>query len=251
MSQTPNQSLQRTACHKWVHMLGRRHRRPLSYIVRRINGARRMRLFVLMPDYNAEGNLPWHWLEDTRPWSSERDQTLFRVGKKSKTWRPIPVRIVRRLDREDPCFCRMKRPDVYDFRTGYPVVNHRAWSVLEPVIGPYTEALPLQTVAGDQLLLVNVLDRVPLAKDADVSWNPVIKWFTSVRRYSFREKDVGSKVIFRVEGMALGHCLVTAAVRNAVVRAKLRGVCFPEVKDWHAKARTVYKQRHRRTKRST
>jgi hypothetical protein len=219
----------------------------VNWCARQINEDCRMRLFVLAPDYNAEGNLPWHWLEDTRPWSSERDQELYRVGKKFDTWRPIPVRIVRSLDRDDPHFCRMKRPDFYEFRTGYPVANRRAWSVLEPVIGPYTEALPLQTESGDELHLINVLDRVPLAKDAEVSWNSVIKWFTWVRRYSFRESDVRSKVIFRVEGMPLDSCLVTAAVRNAVVKAKLRGVCFPELKAWQAKVRAVYRWRRRTT----
>jgi hypothetical protein len=182
-----------------------------------------MRLFILVPECDAEGESPWDWVQNTQPWTELNDAQQNGSGRLGETWLPLKLRIVHR-----------DRPgDFYDFST-HPIVSPRAWDVIHSVVGESVESLPVHIVNGGPLLLLNVLDRVPLASGSETSYHAMKGFSTLIHRFVFRELDLIGKVIFRVigEGVSYDHCVVAEPFMKSVLTSGLIGADFIEI-DWH------------------
>ena len=182
-----------------------------------------VRLFILVPECDAEGESPWDWVQNTQPWTEQNDAQWNGSGRLGATWLPSKLRIIH----------RERSGDFYDFST-HPIVSPHAWDVLQGVVGESVEALPVHIVNGGPLLLLNVLDRVPLASGSETSCRGKKGLATLIHRFVFREKDLCGKVIFRVtgEGVSYYHCVVAEPFKKSVLAGGLIGADFIEI-DWH------------------
>lgn len=95
-----------------------------------------VRLFILVPECDAEGESPWDWVQNTQPWTEQNDAQWNGSGRLGEMWLPLKLRIVH----------RERSGDFYDFST-HPVVSPHAWDVLQGVVGESVEALPATFVA--------------------------------------------------------------------------------------------------------
>ena len=180
-----------------------------------------MPLYRMTPDPTPKGNYRWDRIEYLRDGPDEFHipQTLLHPGPKADGWRPLRVRVQRRRATGDFLF----------LADAWAAVNPRAWAAVRDVVGSSVEALPLEVESGEELLLLNVLDRVPLSEEAGVSRNFASGHLSWVYRFAFREEDVAGKVIFKACEFEIGPCLVAPAFRAAVESAGLRGVAFRDL----------------------
>jgi hypothetical protein len=149
-----------------------------------------MQFYRMTSDPTTKGNFRWDWIEylpDQKPPAEFHiPLTLFQPGPKAACWRPFRVRLRR----------ERATGDFFFLADCWPAVNPRAWAAVRDVVGSSAEVLPLDLESGEELLLLNVLDRVPLAEGAGVSRDATgrLHW---VYRFAFREQDVADKVIFK------------------------------------------------------
>lgn len=140
------------------------------------------------------------------------------------TWKPIEV-----VEFDDNPGVEGDFPSLTNYNQ-LPVMSHKAWQALEPVIGSCCEPLPLRHPSGSSLYLVHFTESTD-ALDVEKS---ELKRYTDggimrVVRYALKSETIRGRHAVKLPKESGGEVLVDEEFRKAVEANKLLGLEFKEV----------------------
>ena len=111
---------------------------------------------------------------------------------------------------------------------GLLLFSCRAWSLLEPLIGNDTEALPVSTDSGVDLLAIHLLSTAEVdcldKENSKIVYSKLDGRPMSVKKYVFREEMIQDKILFKVPETAHFETFVTEKFKTLVEQEKLTGL---------------------------
>jgi hypothetical protein len=134
----------------------------------------------------------------------------------AETWTPVAVEILK----------QKRRGDLLYLTSRVPVFRPRTWRVLEPLIGPFVEALPVKTT-DETFFAINVL---AVLDCLDLERSEVLRFPSGgimyIQRHAFKEGSLDNVPIFKVRGAELKEVLVSSEFKRVVEQNRLRGLVF-------------------------
>ena len=136
-----------------------------------------------------------------------------------EAWQPVSARLYE--VEEEGNFPR--------FRGHLPVMTDSAWQQLEPLIGNYVEALPINLTSPIEttLYLINITNVLDCLNKQE----SVIKYFTGdkimiVDHHVFNESVILDQPIFRIKDYEMGRAFVSDIFRDTVESVGLKGLIW-------------------------
>jgi hypothetical protein len=118
-------------------------------------------------------------------------------------------------------------PDFVSWMLTAPVISPRARQVLEPLIAPHVEILPLLKLRGSDLWAVNVMTLVDCLDEdrSEVAYSPDDGRIMNVVTFGFKEHCVPDVPIFKLASYP-ADVFVTRSFVDQVLAAGLHGAAF-------------------------
>lgn len=176
-------------------------------------------------EYISDGDRFNYFITDQKYY--EKKNSVGRGESLIRSWDPLPVR---NFFGEKEGLFPEKISDFPSLIMGDPVFSEQAWRIFEPIIGSYTEPLPLITVEGKYyaLNILNIIDALD-KENSQISYNKVTGRVSRVFKHVFNTDKIKDQLIFKVPETKGLEVYVSEEFKKIVEKNNLKGLDFSNV----------------------